>query len=856
MSFFKTTNRGFTKALDKAVEAEQATNTSDNEGSVADANEAIIKSTVEAKQASPLAALLAKHKREEETSQEPEATAKASDTLQHLVSEPAAVEAKAAPFVPPHSDAELAAMSPLARIKAKKANAEALAAWEAKPKEEAPAKAEAPAKRTTAQVMADYEASAPWAKKEQEAKVEAPKEDCTKQSFSAMRERLAKAAENIPPVADEPTPEEPKASATLTDAYIASLPLRERLAARAELRAQQQAKEAAPNKAKAELLEQARAMAEASAVTMPTVRVETNSAPAPEVAANDNSPASADNVAAQANRKSVTLNAKQLQGVEQAKQGSSVLIGPAGTGKTTSVRSFLHYLLFDLPNDNGTTGIRRTANFKRQNGGSSDARVSGCPNFAVCSFTKRAVANIKEACLMAMPELKPAEWCFQSIHNLLEFTPERYTDYDAEGNLVEKMRFAPQRHAANKLDIDYLVIEEASLIDLELGRKLMEALPRHCRILYLGDINQLKSIFGLPMLIYGMAKLPVTVLDEVYRTKIGPVLNGAHNVLKGEVPEWGTSPQGNLTLYMPWQNENGKAALCNPLKPKPGREMLIGEYKLLGFIGMLMEKLHDNGQYDPEQDMIITPFNVGDLGSDSINANIAQFLGMKRGAIVHEVLAGFNKQYLAVGDRIMFNKQDGRITDIQPNPRYMGTAPKLPGKDLTRLGVRIAGMHDTSLLDELDADSDGDSYANYNLETMADTKDGDAKSRAASYVVTIAMDDGEVEKLDTAGDFAADKFSLGYALTGHKAQGSEFRDTYVIMHKRHHTLVNREWFYTAITRTKRNCTVIANTATIDKAVRSQSIPGDTTEAKLEWFTADCTNIDQVAVTPEEYAKLN
>lgn len=51
-----------------------------------------------------------------------------------------------------------------------------------------------------------------------------------------------------------------------------------------------------------------------------------------------------------------------------------------------------------------------------------------------------------------------------------------------------------RHHRANPLHLDLLVVDEASMIDVGLMAALMEALPPHCRILFLGDRDQLASV--------------------------------------------------------------------------------------------------------------------------------------------------------------------------------------------------------------------------------------------------------------------------------------------------------------------------------------------------------------------------
>lgn len=544
-----------------------------------------------------------------------------------------------------------------------------------------------------------------------------------------------------------------------------------------------------------------------------------------------------------ANRQIVILNEKQKEAVELAKQGSMVLIGPAGTGKTTSVREVMQWLL--APQSEGGYAIPRTADFKKQNGNGTQDRITNQPRIVVASFTKRAVTNIKNSCIQSMPELKEAEWCFQSLHNAAEYAPEYYEDINAEGDIVNKMRFSPLKGPHNLIDVDYLIVEEASMVDINtLWANIYAALPSTTKVIFLGDICQLPPVFGLSVLIYAMCKLPVVELTEVYRQGMGPVLRGAHEVLAGRMPKWeDEGEKGALQLYLPWEGGNGKPTICNAHKPKAGREMSYGESKLNILYENLFKHLFTKGIYDPEQDIILSPFNKGELGTTYLNKGIAQFIGDARKAEVHEILAGYEKHYLAVGDKVMVDKQDGLIIDIKPNVKYMGSQPQPSGTDLTRFGSRVIGAG--SAHTEMDLDD----YANFSLEALANMDEEEAGARAASHVVTVMLETGIQVNLATKGDLNGDSFSLGYCLTGHKAQGSEWRNVYMVMHKRHHTLLSREWFYTCLTRAKNTCTILANTYSVEKAISTQRIPGNTLEEKLAWFTKDCTDIAEAKVCP-------
>ena len=536
------------------------------------------------------------------------------------------------------------------------------------------------------------------------------------------------------------------------------------------------------------------------------------------------------------NRQAVTLNAKQEEVAERyaSQEESCVLIGAAGTGKTTGVRGVLQRLLAE-------DKISYTADYKRQGGGGLKDRVKNQPDVAICAFTRRAAINIMES-ITSQDGLEEFKYCCQTVHNLLEYAPEYYDDYDDEsGEWVQKMRFCPHRHAAEPIDCKWLIIEEASMVDLFLWESLRNALRPGTKILFLGDINQLPPVFGLPILVYAMHKLPTVELTEVYRQSIGPVLQNAHNILAGGTIEEAQAGDQAFYCYEEYKPEKGGVSLKRHSTDK-GEPLMVGESKLSSIYTTMFRKLFEAGRYDPEQDMIISPFNVGDLGTLHMNQCLAQFIGDAREAVVHEVLAGFHKHYLAVGDKVMVERQDGYIKSIHHNTDYMGSLPKQSGYDLSRFGVRILGRN----AEEVDLDEEGD--VNFNLDAIAE-KSAEELKRAASHIVTVELESGEERVLSTSGQFAPEKFTLGYCITGHKSQGSEWRSVYIIMHKKHHSLLTREWLYTTVTRAKKQCTLLCKPYSIEKAIASQRITGDTIEDKLAWFTSGAVdNLDEVEVT--------
>jgi len=76
---------------------------------------------------------------------------------------------------------------------------------------------------------------------------------------------------------------------------------------------------------------------------------------------------------------------------------------------------------------------------------------------------------------------------------------------------------------------------------------------------------------------------------------------------------------------------------------------------------------------------------------------------------------------------------------------------------------------------------------------------------------------------------------LGYCLTVHKAQGSEWRKVFFVTHQSHATMLQRELLYTAVTRAKEELYVICEPETFTNGIRSQRVKGNTLAEKAEYF---------------------
>lgn len=500
--------------------------------------------------------------------------------------------------------------------------------------------------------------------------------------------------------------------------------------------------------------------------------------------------------------KEITYNEKQLAFVQLAGSGeSAVLIGAAGTGKTTCQQGTIAALI-----RNGYAGILQADGHKYLE--------SNTPGIVIVSFTRRAVSNIRRAVSEDMKKN-----CL-TIHALLEYEPVYYEVLDDNtGEMRKTMQFEPTRNAYRPLPstIKTCVIEEGSMVSVELFKELKDALPQNCQFIFLGDIQQLPPVFGSAILGYKMLELPVVELTEVYRQALeSPIIRLAHRILSGlPIP---------VTEYAEWKTPN--QLTIHPWKKK------IDQDNALLTIAKFLTNAIEADLYVPDEDMILMPFNKG-CGTIELNKHIAQHMARKRKVPVYEIVAGFTKLYLSVGDKVLVDKEDAIVLGITKNPAYTGAQPQPEGLWLDYWGYN-SGDENGEQLDHHIKPEESDDDIDFLLTQAVAASSGEDRVRQSSHIIKVRLLDTDREvELTTAGELNA--LLLSFALTVHKSQGSEFRKVFLMLHQSHNTMLSRELLYTAVTRAREELYIICEPDSMTKGIASQRIKGNTLAEKAEWF---------------------
>lgn len=508
---------------------------------------------------------------------------------------------------------------------------------------------------------------------------------------------------------------------------------------------------------------------------------------------------------------SITYNSKQQEFITLAASGKScILIGAAGTGKTTCMKGTVTNLI-----QSGFAGILNAMDHKHL--------LSETPGIVVCAYTRRAVANIRKN----MPEDMKSN-CI-TIHKLLEYQPVYYEDIDPRtGDTKNKMVFEPTRNMGNPLpsSIRTIIFEESSMIGTDLYKEVIRACPHRPQLIFLGDIQQLPPVFGPAILGFKLLELPVVELTEVYRQALeSPIISLAHRILANnpipptEYKDW--HKPGQLKIH-PWAKKiSAETALSTIALFFCGNSIQADRDTSKPIVpGAILQKI-----YDPEEDMILIPFNKA-FGTDELNKHIANFLARQRNAYTYEIVAGFERYYLSPGDKVLYDKEDATILKIEKNPAYSGAVPVPESQTLDYWGYDPV-KHPVS---EEDTNQEAIDF----MLNQAAAADGEDRVRQCSHIITVQMRDSESElRLTKASE--VNTLLLGYCLTVHKSQGSEWRRVFFITHQSHNTMLQRELIYTAVTRAREDLFVICEPELFIRGIQSQRVKGDTLAEKAEFF---------------------
>ncbi len=292
----------------------------------------------------------------------------------------------------------------------------------------------------------------------------------------------------------------------------------------------------------------------------------------------------------------IELSSEQQRAVRTALRNKvTVLTGGPGTGKTVTVRTVIAAL----------EAMRR--------------------KYALCAPTGRAAKRLSEA------TSRPAK----TVHRLLEYSPQH----------------GFQRNEEYPLEVDCLIVDEASMLDLLLTNRLLKAVNSAAHVLFVGDADQLPSVGAGDVLrdIIASERVAVIRLTEIFRQAAdsGIVVN-AHRINRGEFPIL---------------NEFGDFYFFSKEDPAEAADLLVDVVK---------RRVPHKFGLDPFDDVqVMAPMYRGECGVSNLNDKLQQALNPSAPRKQEKRVGG---RVFRVGDKVMqirnnydkdvYNGDIGRLTRI------------------------------------------------------------------------------------------------------------------------------------------------------------------------------------------------
>jgi exodeoxyribonuclease V alpha subunit len=324
----------------------------------------------------------------------------------------------------------------------------------------------------------------------------------------------------------------------------------------------------------------------------------------------------------------IQLNEDQQKGILACLQNKvTIITGGPGTGKTTLIKTLLNTL------DNNNL------------------------QYKLAAPTGRAAKRMNEG------TGKHAE----TLHRLLEFD-------------VSTMGFT--RNEQNALQLDFLIVDEASMIDIFLAHAILKAVPFNAHLVLIGDVDQLPSVGAgnfLKDLIASNAVACVRLQQIFRQAQDSLIIINAHRINTGEFP----------ASYL----------------PEARRDFIFIKEDQPENIPAHLKTIYQKGLpkfgITPHDAMVLTPMNRGTAGTQKLNQDLQSMLNpgntekqvMQMGSAfkINDRVMQIRNNY----DKLVFNGDIGVIEDINMQDkivhvRYFDRIVEYEGTELDELVLAYA----------------------------------------------------------------------------------------------------------------------------------------------------------------------
>ena len=398
--------------------------------------------------------------------------------------------------------------------------------------------------------------------------------------------------------------------------------------------------------------------------------------------------------------------------IEAIKHGLLILTGGPGTGKTTTINTMIQFF------------------------------ESEGMSILLAAPTGRAAKRMTEA----------TGYEAQTIHRLLEVSGNPEEENSVGGFL---------RNRENPLETDVIIIDEMSMVDLNLMHALLSAVIPGTRLILVGDVDQLPSVGPGSVLkdIIRSEKFHVVTLTKIFRQAgESDIVVNAHKINAGEPVT--IDNKSRDFFFLKRQDANTIISVV---------------------ITLIQKKLPRYVQADPNEIQVMTPTRKGLLGVERLNVILQQYLNPSDSQKTEKEING---RLFREGDKVMQIKNNYQL-EWEVSTRFGLTVDK---------GIGVFNG-DMGVIDEIN-----------------------------EYTETVIVEYDEGRKVKYGYDMT-DELELAYAITVHKSQGSEYPAVIIPLLPGPKLLYNRNLLYTAVTRAKRCLTIVGSELTFQEMIENKSEQG-------------------------------
>ncbi len=214
------------------------------------------------------------------------------------------------------------------------------------------------------------------------------------------------------------------------------------------------------------------------------------------------------------------------------------------------------------------------------------------------------------------------------------------TDHPAR-TIHRQLNLIPGERAktAKDLEVDLLVCDEASMLDLPLAVTLLRSIPGGATVVLVGDVDQLPSVGPGRVLadLIDSERLQVTRLREIFRQKEGSgIIDNAQSILRGELPQ--SAPIGDKQADFYWiETDDAQKAKDTVVR-------------------LVSERIPQRFGFAPLTDVqVLTPMHRGEVGTEELNRALQVALNPTAKAALADkpTTQAPGKPTFFVGDKVM-----------------------------------------------------------------------------------------------------------------------------------------------------------------------------------------------------------